>query len=321
MPELTWYFIGPDKTGFNCTDCCAGFSFSGESCLPYACPTSPSKFRKYLCPNSEFPTPHHMYKWNGNPDSSATIAVNPIVCPNSSTTCWSYTPSGGLNAAGRIGSNCSQSYVTSSNICMTSITPCTPGPCAMVSGNIFYPKSCITTASGCICSSGSSYNTCTATCDDSDPECDPCERCYHTCPSGEIVEYDCGYSYECSCDSASEPTCPGGCSPDCDGNGNWFCPPVSCTPACSSGYSCNCGICSCVEQACCSGISAGWTWNSGLNTCEPCYQGYWSRSDCCYKRYKQKHCSNENDTCCNDGRCYSQSTVLCQIPTGNQPPP
>lgn len=324
MPESTWYLIGPDRTGFNCQDCCAGFSDDAGSCLPVSCPTSPSKFRKYLCPNSQFPTPHHMYKWNGDPDSSATISVNPIVCPSASTTCWSYTPTGGLNAAGRIGSNCVQSYVTSNNICITSSGPCPPpGPCLTRTGNIFYPKSCVTTSSGCHCSSGSSYSTCAYYCDRDNPGCDCCpDMCYDICPDGTPIAWCCDEPQPiCYCDPEAIPTCPGDCSPDCDGGGNWVCPPVSCSPSCSSGYNCVCGTCLCSGQACCRGYSAGWSYNEATNECEPCYQGYWSRSDCCYKFYKQKHCSNENDICCNDGRCYSQSTVLCQIPTGNMPPP
>jgi len=326
MPEPTWYFIGPDKTGFNCTDCCAGFSYSGASCLPYACPTSPSKFRNYLCPNSEFPTPHHIYKWNGDPNSSVSISVNHITCPSSSTTCWSYTPTGGLNAAGRRGSNCSQSYVTSTYRCTGDFGTCPPFSCSegcFPMGSIVYPEFCSVTASGCHCSSSSSYENCYCFCPD-----DGCEFGQGT---KECIDEDGNSFPEVWCYGDPEPICPcygtppdcGSCSPECVDTGYYTCPPSTCSPACSAGFVCECGECVCnTSSTCCVGYSAGWYYNTAApSRCEPCYEGYWSRSDCCYKLYKQKHCSNENDTCCNDGRCYSQSTVLCQIPTGNMPPP
>lgn len=343
MPE-TWYFIGPDKTGFDCKVCCAGFSSGGGSCAPYPCSTEEGGYRQYICPNYYRPTPHHVYSWNGNPSSNVTIRVNDKVCSSSSTQCYSYTPSGGLNAAGRIGSGCSQQYVTSNYICYASGLPCPScaGECCTQTGVHYINKFCVNTPSGCICSSGSEVNNCNCVCtyQQTDPEA-PCYddgggggggTCRRTCPDGNEWLYDCDTYFKCPCEGdPADISCSGGCDVvSCVNSGyacvsptySESCPAdfVRCTDPSSSARTCTCGQCLCTTPStCCSGAKAGWVYID--STCIPCYRGYEGIQpiDCCDDTWKRKRCAN-GEVCCNDGLCYSTNTVLCEYdPPGPWP--
>lgn len=333
MPSTTWYYIGPDKTGFSCSTCCAGFHSESGSCVPYPCPSSPSAFRNYYCPNSSNPTPDHVYKWNGDPDSSVTIGVNPVLCPGSSTTCYSYTPTSGLNSAGRIGGGAcgvSQSYVTPIYNCDYIYSACpgcgTDGCCDIV-GTRGVERYCSTTSSGCHCASGSSFNTCDCVCNfqytDPDSPCylDPGsggnpETCYKDCPNGLQLSYTCGTTPpDCPC-TEEQPSCPPCYSLVCQ-DGNWTCVAYSCGAPCPApGYSCSCGVCSCTSSTtCCTDYSRGWSFNSTAEPkCIPCYYGWEAiqPADCCDVSWKRKNCAS-GSICCRDGRCYAENTVLCDF--------
>lgn len=332
---MPWYYIGPDKTGLTCSSCCAGFSISSlfNFCEPYPCPVPPSSYRNYFCPNSQNPTPDHVYSWNGNPNSNVTIKANPVIC-GPSTTCWSYFPSTGLNAAGRIGSGCGepQVYVDSYYNCHNSTSACPPcpdSPCcegSVPTGGRGVYRFCATTESGCHCVSGASYDNCGC------PACayncvlgDPCyniNACggdggcpyyeYYTCPDGTSVYYCPAYGPP-PCDCPGESPC-GACQLSECNAGNWVCTPLSCDPACSAGFVCSCGQCSCTTAStCCPGDARGWSYDSNQEPkCRPCYYGWEGEqpSNCCDSRWKRKNCST-GYVCCRDGRCYPSNTVLC----------
>lgn len=341
-----WYYIGPDRTGLACSICCAGFSSKDGSCQPYSCPLPPSSFRPYICPNSTFPTPQHVYKFTNSSKSSVSISVNSLICPSSSTTCWSYTPSSGLNAGGRIGEvscSVSQSHVTSSFNCTGLNNGCPECPnlqCCVTTGRDGYDESCVTTESGCRCQSGSYENTCGCLCtwnyrdpaspcysSTSQPDCstDPssCETCYIYCDDGTVLTYYCGETV---------PVCPGGPScgqpPTCENpcqtpvciNNVYYCVNKTCPPPCpAEGYSCSCGECLCTtESTCCGGFGFIYS-SSSAQKCTPCYQGWEGTQpeDCCDAVWKRKSCQGENQVCCNDGRCYD-SNILCDF---NPPSP
>jgi hypothetical protein len=328
MPDPAWYYIGPDKTGFSCPNCCYGFSSSGGACLPVACPTPPSKFRNFLCPNSTYPTPNHIYAWDGDPDTDVYIAVNSIVCPTSVDYCWSWAPTTGLNAAGRIGSGCNQDTVELINNCTFDTADCPgtcPEECTRV-GNIIFPYYCSVSSAGCSCQLSSSYASCFCYC----PE-DPCPygEASVSC-RGETVTY-------CITPGAGPPICdcegdpPSDCGPcgyECGTDGYYFCRPTSCSTSCSSGFSCSCGTCECnTASTCCVGPSSGWVYmpavpatssaSSLSGYCKPCYDGWRSSEyvgppDCCYFPWKAKNCQTD-EWCCNDGRCYESETILCDF--------
>ena len=335
---MSWYYIGPDKTGLQCSSCCAGFYESYGSCYPYPCPVYPSVFRNYYCPNPENPTPHHVYKWNGNANTSVTISVNNRVCPTFFTNCWSYTPSTGLNSAGRIGGgSCgdSQSYVTSYYNCYPEDLGCSFGcgnpTCVAQTGGRYRQNSCVTTDSGCRCSSGSIIDNCSCTVfsvnyvDSTDPcYVDPTSgggdpsTCYVYCPDGTVLEYDCYPPYP-TCPipcEAEPPECPSCTDLICGEYGIWGCSVRSCPAPCpAEGYTCSCGECSCnAAFTCCTDAERGWFFNNSWtpSKCRPCYYGWEnsSPSGCCDSAWKTKNCGF-GWVCCKDGRCYPENTVLC----------
>jgi len=329
MPDPTWYFVGPDKTGFECKLCYAGFFETEADCKPWSCPVSPKKFRNYICPNVKFPTPHHFYSWDGDSMSegkSVRISVNSKVCPMSSTTCWSYT-AGALNAAGRFGSKCSQSTVSAIDKCSISSTSC-PTPCGSgcgcVQGAIFFPQYCEITSSGCHCSNGPSFSFCGCICQDQceDPDLpcyggDACNNCYKDCPDGTTFEYDCGSEPpSCPCDDAPDPPdCPPCNELLCVGD-VFICVPLVCEEECSAGYSCSCGQCVCnTSSTCCVGSLSGWVWNEGAKECEPCYKDWQcvKPPNWCYRYWRQKNCELATEVCCNDGRCYESDSIVCDL--------
>lgn len=335
MPE-TWYFIGPDKTGFDCKVCCAAFSSGGGSCSPYPCSTVEGGYRQYICPNSNRPTPQHVYSWNGNPASNVTIRVNDKICPSSSTQCWSYYPSGGLNSAGRLGSGCSQEYVTSYYNCDPSGSACPScgnPECCTQTGQAYTIRFCVATPSGCICSSGSSVNNCECTCIyqivDSEAPCyysdsgGGTDTCFITCPDGIQYEYTCGTEFNCPCSGDPNDISCSGCDTLGCVQGNYQCVSPTYSEPCSAGFvrctdpsssiPCNCGDCVCTTSStCCSGSAAGWPFEASTRRCIPCYEGYIGTQpiNCCDDTWKRKRCGS-GQVCCNDGLCYSVNTVLC----------
>jgi len=334
MPE-TWYYIGPDKTGLACPDCCAAYRMpNNPSCSLPGCQVSGSTvFRDYLCTNAAFPTPYHYYSLNPG-TRVATIAPNPRFCSTVSSNCYTYTPSGGLNDAGRVGSGCSQTTVTSSNNCVGSSSECElpcNAECGLVQiGGIYNPSSCEPNPSGvCACSSTSRFiNTCgcecvsgpfpggaCTQCNSSDAPCyqncsndpDPCTLC----PDGTIVcppDTCCGSSAtlpEEPCNECQNIRC---------SNNQYYCESKSCSESCLPGFECSCGQCQCyTESTCCVGAQAGWSWNSATKTCRSCGYSYNSPPNgCCDSAWRRKGCSASH-VCCNDGRCYFDNYVLCTL--------
>lgn len=328
-----WHYIGPDKTGFDCPDCCTAFSVSNGSCVPKSCQVlGSSVFRNYLCPNSSFPTPFHYYKITPS-TGNASIAPNPKFCSTVSPSCYTYSPSTGLNAAGRIGTGCSQTYVTYTTDCYGSISSTCPGggcdtACGYTqTGFIAYPKSCFPTPGGaCSCVSLSSYAVacgcqCTAgplpggLCYQTfDPQApcyvDPGNYNCIQCPDGSLA-----CDGAACCNGAELP--PEGCNQCeqlvCTGDA-YTCSPLFCSTACSAGFTCSCGTCVCnTASTCCSGDTYGWFYSSDTRECISCgYNFYASREGCCDYTWKRKNCQ-AGSICCNDGRCYDESTTLCTI--------
>lgn len=320
-----WYYIGPDKTGLACNSCCAGFTDVGGTCAPFACSTDGYP-RPYVCPNPTFPTPNHVYSWLGGAIDDVTIEPNPVLC-GTSTVCYSYSPSAGLNSGGRIGEGCTgQTYVTSTYLCEDVSTACpSPPACSPpqelveISGTIFYSCfrsgdscSCYSYAeldAQCACISSSSNCDLVVCCDDfgDPPGC--VFDCFYEelCPNGTVRTLDyCGRS----------PPSPFSC-PECvDSSGNpltCMAPPGVASCDATYGYSCSCGICTCVDKSICECPAIGFSYDPGTDTCVPCYEGEWVREDCCDIVWKQKNCAS-GYVCCNDGRCYEESTVLCEYP-------
>lgn len=335
MPEPTWYFIGPDKTGFDCPNCCYGFSDVDGECVAAACPTASQSFRNYLCPNSTYPTPQHIYAWDDDGyDRPVSIRPNSHVCRVSSTTCYSYSPLL-INAAGRVGSGCSQTTVTPEYLCLPDFGDCPPLDCeegCVPMGNIVYPEYCSITGSGCHCASSSSYANCYCHCPSSSCFFNQCS----TSCRGEIVTFCCEDDTPiCDC-SGDPPSECGSCGFYCTYDGYYECRPSTCSPSCSEGFSCSCGECLCnTSSTCCVGTSAGWVYVSSVSAtystsslsgyCKPCYSGWqdgvYSQPpneviSCCYLLWKQKNCE-EDEWCCNDGRCYQSKSILCDF----WPPP
>ena len=329
---MPWYYIGPDKTGLTCPDCCAAFYSSGGSCIPRPCSVSGSSvFRNYVCPSTTFPTEFHYYKVNPA-TGNVTIAPNPRKCSTVASECATYTPTTGLNAAARIGSGCSQSYVTSEHNCSDILDPCPNASlcntCGLSQyGNIVYPRSCNPNPSGhCSCSSDSanSYNGCNCVClgpggiccqsydstadcyCGSNPDGNPCTPC----PDGSE---DCG-GFGC-CGGASVPSCTSCQEIVCEGGDTYVCSEKPCYPASRPGYSCSCGQLVCnTSSTCCVGPSWGYTWISSTKECRSCGYGYPSvGSSCCDSTFRRKGCSLSTSICCNDGLCYDSSTTLCKI--------
>lgn len=327
MPD--WYYIGPDKTGFDCDNCCAGFATIGSSCLPYPCSVP---YRPYVCPPPFNPTPHHIYSWDG---VSASIVVNSLLCSGSSTQCYSYSYSGSLNEAGRIGSGCLQSYVQSIDLCENEYGP-TPicGPCICGGTPVATPSVTYYSCQSCSCvSTGSSASECGCIggnfiCCLYDP--DPTNECCVTslvsclpCPDGT---YRCCDACSGACSPEFCPSCEGECEEPCPpctvcrcppGGGSYSCMNI-CSSSCSSGYTCCSGQCVCnTSSTCCVGYSAGWSYNSSTRECMPCYKtsegGSFSKSDCCDETWKRKACES-GSVCCQDGRCYSSESILCSYP-------
>lgn len=340
-----WYYIGPDKTGINCPDCCAAFEGTEQSCEPLACPSGGASFREYICPNPNFPTLQHIYAWvPGGQKSSVTIKVNSYFCPANSTRCYDYSPKDNLNAAGRIGSaSCGNipRYVTSTYLCGNATPECPPcGECCELTEQPIRVGACISSAGGCSCSFLSQTGSCRCTCQyqqsDSTASCyqdpgsfyDPCRVLgfnleWVTCPDGTQIWY---------CEGDEIPLCPDPdpapcygvppyCSPcgypaTCD-DGEWICDPSNapppCNPSCGAGYYCACGTCICNTSAtCCSEERTGWEYSAPF-TCIPCYQGFQTRPDnCCDAAFKRKRCG-PGEVCCNDGRCYNDYDVMCDI--------
>lgn len=340
-----WYYIGPDKTGINCPDCCAAFDGTEQACEPVACPAGGASFREYICPNPTFPTLHHVYAWvPGGAKSSVTIKVNSYFCPASSTRCYDYSPKDNLNAGGRIGSaSCGNTprYVTSTYLCGNALPECPPpDECCELVEQPIRPGVCKASAGGCSCSFLSQTGSCRYACSfqqtDSFASCyqapssfyDPCRAqgqnlSYFQCPDGgPLIPY-------CEGD---DPVCPGPDPEPCYGvppyctcgyladcvSGNWVCPSAAqqpCNPACGPGYSCTfCGVCVCNTAAtCCTEERTGWEYSAPF-TCTPCYQGWQGvqPSTCCDADYKRKRC-DPGEICCNDGRCYPDYEVMCDI--------
>lgn len=329
MPD--WYYIGPDITGFSCSNCCAGFSIIGLACAPYPCSTN--GLRNYICPPPANPTPHHIYAWDG---VSANIVVNPLICSGGSTECYTYT-GGPLNSAGRIGAGCVQTYVTSAYICESTYTnppcndppvTCSCGQTPVITPDILYKScescSCVSTSStvgtcGCTTVGAVCCNTC-----EGDPECEEC--CFTDLTYTEV----CGDGTTRTCNTCTftcfpeEPCqeCTGDCGGECPechdckcvvGSSTRTCVSRSCASSCSVGYECSCGVCTCnTSSTCCVGFSSGWTYNSSTKQCVSCGTGVWTRTDCCDTTWKQKNCA-AGKVCCNDGRCYDDGTVLCSL--------
>lgn len=320
---MAWYYIGPDKTGFDCSICCAGFTDLGGTCAPFACSTNGYP-RSYVCPSTEFPSPRHVYSWLGGPNDDVTIEPNPVLC-GSGDACYTIT-GGPLNSAGRIGSGCSQTYVVSEYQCENQTTFCpTPPTCGggeelvEIPGTIFY--SCFRSADSCSCYSYSevepqcacvsSSSSCelVVCCGDVDDPPGCVFNCLYEelCPNGTIRVLDwCG----------NLPPDPFTC-PECvDSSGNpltCMAPPgvASCDPL--YGYSCSCGVCTCEDKSVCECPALGYSYDAITDSCVPCYQGDWEKEDCCDAVWKRKNCA-EGEVCCNDGRCYEENTVLCVYP-------
>lgn len=340
-----WYYIGPDRTGINCPNCCVAFEGTNEFCEPVACPVGGESFRAYICPNPSFPTLHHVYAWDqGGEKSSVTIKVNSYFCPNNSTNCYTYEPTFGLNAGGRIGpARCNNvpRYVTSQYLCGNANPYCPPcGDCCELVEQPTALGTCISSNAGCSCSYGSVVGSCVCTCsvqqDDPSGDCyapsssfiDPCRDLglnveYYQCPNGgPEVSFCAGEIPACpepdpeKC-YGTPPYCTCGVKADCV-EGNWKCPstgPQDCNPPCGAGYYCGpCGGCICNAASTCCGMErTGWEYRPPYS-CIPCYQG-WEGSQgttCCDAAFKRKRC-NRGEICCNDGRCYPDYEVMCDI--------
>jgi hypothetical protein len=312
---MSWYYIGPDKTGFDCSICCAGFYELGGSCVPFLCSTDGYP-RSYVCPSTSFPSPRHVYAWLGGPNDDVTIEPNPVLCGNADA-CYTIT-GGPLNSAGRIGSGCNQTYVVSEYQCADETTYCpSPPPCpppgelVEISGSIFY--SCFRSGNSCSCySTGSTPAVCN--CLNNPGACECCDE--NGAPEG--CSYNCVYEDLCPDGSIRySNTCTGAVDPP-------SCPPAPCentcpappgVPACEAayGYSCDCGICNCIDTSVCICEPEGLSYDALTDTCVPCYAGDWEKEDCCDIVWKRKNCE-EGKVCCNDGRCYDENTVLCVYP-------
>jgi hypothetical protein len=328
---MAWYIVGPDKTGLKCDNCCAAFVESFGSCTIKSCSVSGSSvFRNFVCPSTAFPTPLHYYKITPS-TGNVTIEPNPRLCSTVGTDCYTYTPTTGLNTGGRIGSGCSQTYVTSTRTCNGSQAPCAltcDTACGyVVSGFQNYPKSCVPNPSGvCSCVSQDSFDDCRCECVDG-PFAGACFQTYDSegscfvsgispdcilCPDGT---YACGEGAEC-CGGAAYPSEPCAECQDysCSDTG-YICAERICFPSCSrSGYSCICGSCQCnTSYTCCTDDAMGWSFDSSERICKSCGYGYsGSSSGCCDTDWKRKGC-DAGSVCCNDGRCYAESTTLCVI--------
>ncbi len=327
----TWYYIGPDKTGFDCSDCCAGFSSVGGSCVPASCSIVGSLVRRnYVCPSTTFPSPFHYYFRNATTGNVA-VSLNPIKCPSGvDPACGYFTPElNTLNSGGRAGSGCSQSWVSwTSGQCQSSSSSCPAcdAECGYTqSGALIYNKYCSINGSSCSCVDAGSTNTCQCVCVQEGGCCspDPESPCYCgetpciLCPDGT---YAC-FGAECACGGSPIPTCNSCQSLECIEGTSYSCVEKSCGE-CSSGYICSssgaaCGTCVCNSSStCCVGEFFGFRYDSSSRTCRSC--GYdpsgsypTSSSSCC--RAVQKGCSNATQKCCADGLCYSSATTLCPI--------
>ncbi len=336
----TWYYIGPDKTGFDCSDCCAGFSSVGGSCVPVPCSVVGSRgTRNYVCPSDSFPSPFHYY-YRNPATGNVTVSVNPKKCLSGiSPDCGFFDPPlNTLNSGGRAGSGCSQTWpVFFSGSCQSSSSSCSIScreDCGEVlTGFITYNKICsISSGGSCSCVSGPTSNSCSCEC--VDPRfgslcCDP-DPFSTDCPCGstDCITCDDGtivcFGQPCPCDSSPIPVCAECERLQCNETSYSCVSITSCESECSAGYICSlsgpsCGQCVCNTQStCCVGESFGWSYSSGWAPffCRSCgYDptgSYPTSSDgCC--RAVQKGCSNATQKCCADGLCYSSSTTICRV--------
>lgn len=316
---MSWYLVGPDKTGLDCSDCCAAFYESEGACSIRPCSIIGGQARRnYVCPSTSFPTDFHYYKRNPT-TGDITIAPNPRRCSNVAPECATYSPSTGLNAGGRIGTGCSQTYVEATYGCTGSSSSCPTLNCNTAcgylpnpAGAIYYTSSCTTEPNAtCSCVSSSSYSTCGCIqISASTEECVVICPYYRECNDGTIV---CNLEDPCPCDDLPlpDPPCTACQEEFCTGE-ELVCRDRTCVPACSAGYTCSCGVCVCnTSSTCCPGIW-GWSFDPENKRCFSCGDGYenYESSGCCDENYIRKRCQ-AGSICCNDGRCYSASTTLC----------
>jgi hypothetical protein len=316
---MSWYLVGPDKTGLDCSDCCAAFYLSDGSCSLRPCSVIGGQARRnYVCPSTSFPTDFHYYKRNPT-TGDITIAPNPRRCSSVAPECATYSPTTGLNAAGRVGTGCSQTYVEATYGCNGSMSSCSDQGCDTACGyvqvgNIYYTSSCTTEPNAtCSCVSGPTVDTCgcalqnppTSEC----PQCGdpgaPC--CTRRCPDGSIVCVD----FPCPCDGLPAPSCTECQDLYCVDGEELICVDKTCATECSAGYECSCGVCVCnTSSTCCAGLW-GYSFNPETRECTSCGHGYNSpRNGCCDVNYIRKGCE-AGSICCNDGRCYAENTTLC----------
>lgn len=375
MAESGWHYIGPDRTGLLCNNCCDGFSLQNDVCKPVSCPNPPSSFRPYICTNPAFPTPHHSYKFTDDSRSSVSIVVNTVVCRvngqvSGTTECWDYTPPDGLNPGGRVGGiGCSTSpvYVEASSLCSSTSEDCPPCPgdplcCGAVGEKTTLEVCSWASQTGCYCYAYPEVNTCSCKCNyqyeypnracyrdpgqgggggGGQPPDEPCQLEPWYC-SGGITFYwcpnrdpqpecppNCDYATNASiCDQTSFYGFPCVYRATCvdvgGGSANYFCI-SSCDLSCYYAFprfGCECGQCRCqTSDTCCVDSEAGWSFKGRNSTskCKPCYDGWEGTEpeDCCDVAWKQKGCRTSYEVCCNDGRCYANSTAMCDM----YPPP
>lgn len=340
MPVATsqWYYVGPDKTGFDCPDCCAAFSYSYGSCFVASCSVSLGQARRnYVCPTEAFPSPFHYYYIQPG-TNNVSVSANPVLCPGGVQESCGYfePPLNTLNSGGRIGAGCSQEYVTWIDGPCSPYTQDCPGTCnencgIYMTGNVTFLNSCYASGGVCGCNNAGSINNCAceclapiwgALCCDPDPEASG--ECACGSDSGGGDNNNCT-----SCDDGTQ-ACPGPClcagSPvpecgycetvSCNGT-NYVCDTPSCSEGCDAGFTCVCGGCVCTtSDTCCSGDRYGFSFvpygppNYG-GECISCGDGYptYAGKGCCLG-YERKGCE-VGEKCCADGRCYPSETTLC----------
>lgn len=268
MAVPKWYYIGPDRAGLNCPNCCDAFvSGSGSiPCIATPCPTPPVKFRSYYCAPPEQPSPCHVYSWDHAPATDVTIKPNPVIAATSACYVISPSESAALNSAGRLGgTGCTgQSYVSSESVCNDSTSypcpSCSEG-CTQVGltfqkRNCSLCSSCVDTYSytiSCSCSCPvppccTDYPTCTTppgcTC------CDPYNPSYYCqlCEDGTTQYCTDFYGGNCNCDGAPISCDIALCCINCTAEQLTSCQ-VTCTNPCST-CSCNGTDYDCVPMVC-----------------------------------------------------------------------
>jgi hypothetical protein len=297
-----WFYIGPDRAGLSCPNCCDAFvSGFSSPCVVAPCGSlglaSSVRFRSYYCAPPSQPSPCHVYSWDHSPATNVVIEPNPVISATSACYVISPSESESLNSAGRIGSGCTgQTYVSSESVC-----------------NDSYSYPCPSCSEGCT-QVGYSFQK---------RNCSNCSSCVDTY----------SYTIACSCSCPAPPCCDDW--PDCtDPPGCSCCNPWPYCLPCPDGTGQYCqyedGSCTCTgggpedactEAACCLNCTAEQLTTCQATCTDPCSHcscdgtSYTCVANTCSALGLGSACPPGYSCVCGDCRCQDKSTC-CEAHPG-----